>query len=87
MGRTARFCVMMWRTSGEKRLMSWRPIDLAPRDGSRIVVAFRSPLSGQVSVFVTRWTQEGWVHDLASGEVAVNGDVAFAWTALPKTDV
>jgi hypothetical protein len=67
--------------------MSWRPIDLAPRDGSLIVVAFRSPLSGQVSAFVTRWTQDGWVHDSSAGEVAANGDVAFAWTALPKTDV
>lgn len=66
--------------------MSWRPIDLAPRDGSLIVVAFRSPLSGQVSAFVTRWTKEGWVHESASGEVPA-GDVAFAWTALPKTEV
>ncbi len=64
--------------------MSWRPIDLAPRDGALIVVAFRSPLSGQVSVFVTRWTREGWVHETSSGvEIAANGDVAFAWTALP----
>ncbi len=67
--------------------MSWRPIDLAPRDGSLIVVAFRSPLSGQVSVFVTRWTKEGWVHDSSYGEVATTGDVAFAWTAMPEADV
>jgi hypothetical protein len=51
------------------------------------VVAFRSPLSGQVSVFVTRWTQDGWVHDSAAGEVGANGDVAFAWTTLPDGSV
>jgi hypothetical protein len=67
--------------------MSWRPIDLAPRDGSLIVVAFRSPLSGQVSVFVTRWTKEGWVHESTYGEVEANGDVAFAWTTLPQAEV
>ena len=67
--------------------MSWRPIDLAPRDGSLIVVAFRSPLSAQVSVFVTRWTKEGWVHESTYGDVAATGDVAFAWTALPEAEV
>jgi hypothetical protein len=60
---------------------------LAPRDGSLIVVAFRSPLSGQVSVFVTRWTREGWVHESSYGDVAASGDVAFAWTSLPEADV
>lgn len=65
--------------------MNWRPIDLAPRDGSPLVVAFRSPLSGQVSVFVTRWTKEGWVHESTAGEIPANGDVAFAWTPLPDT--
>jgi hypothetical protein len=63
--------------------MSWRPIDLAPRDGTLIVVAFRSPLAGQVSVFVTRWTKDGWVYESSAGEAPVNGDVAFAWTHLP----
>ena len=67
--------------------MTWRPIDLAPRDGSLIVVAFRSPLAGQVSVFVTRWTQEGWVHESSAGEIAANGEVAFAWTTLPDEQV
>ena len=65
--------------------MSWKPIDLAPRDGSLLVVAFRSPLSGQVSVFVTHWTHEGWINQSASGEVPANGDVAFAWTTLPDS--
>ena len=65
--------------------MSWKPIDLAPRDGSLLVVAFRSPLSGQVSVFVTRWTHEGWVSQSTAGEVPSNGDVAFAWTTLPDS--
>ena len=63
--------------------MSWKPIDLAPRDGSLLVVAFRSPINGQVSVFVTRWTKEGWVLESTAGEALANGDVAFAWTNLP----
>jgi hypothetical protein len=66
--------------------MTWKPIDLAPRDGSLLVVAFRSPLSGQVSVFVARWTKDGWVLESSAGEVGANGDVAFAWTALPDAD-
>jgi hypothetical protein len=63
--------------------MSWKPVDLAPRDGSLIVVAFRSPLSGQVSVFVTRWADGAWVHESAAGDMETTGDVAFAWTPLP----
>jgi len=67
--------------------MSWKPIDLAPRDGSLLVVAFRSPINSQVSVFVARWTQEGWVLESTAGEALVNGDVAFAWTNLPDAEV
>ena len=68
--------------------MSWKPIDLAPRDGSVLVVAFRSPINGQVSVFVTRWTREGWVLESTAGEAFPNGgDVAFAWTHLPDESV
>lgn len=66
--------------------MSWKPIDLAPRDGSLLVVAFRSPLSGQVSVFVARWTSEGWVLQSSAGELEASGDVAFAWTQLPDAN-
>ena len=65
--------------------MSWKPIDLAPRDGSLLVVAFRSPINGQVSVFCTRWTQDGWVLESRAGEALATGDVAFAWISLPDS--
>jgi hypothetical protein len=67
--------------------MSWKPIDLAPRDGSPIVVAFRSPLTEQVSVYVARWTSGAWMRESAAGEVESAGDVAFAWTHLPDQTV
>ncbi|HEY4030296.1 MAG TPA: hypothetical protein VGM25_08125 [Caulobacteraceae bacterium] len=67
--------------------MSWKPIDLAPRDGSAIVVAFRSPLTSEVSVSVSRCRNGGWVRQLASGEVEANGEVAFAWVPLPDREV
>jgi hypothetical protein len=65
--------------------MSWKPIDLAPRDGSRIVVAFRSPVDGDVSASVSWWGQTGWERETVTGdEVEAGGDVAFAWTELPE---
>ena len=67
--------------------MSWKPIDLAPRDGSLIVVAFRSPLTGEVVVSVSHSLNGGWVRQSPAGEVEASGDVAFAWVPLPDTDV
>ena len=67
--------------------MSWKPIDLAPRDGSSIVVAYRSPLSGEVVVSVSRCLSGGWVRESAAGEVEANGDVAFAWVPLPDREI
>ncbi len=68
--------------------MSWKPIDLAPRDGSSIVVAFRSPLTAEVVVSVARCVQGGWVRQSLTGEeIEAQGDVAFAWTALPDPDL
>ena len=66
--------------------MSWKPVDLAPRDGTLIVVAFRSPLTEQVSVHVTKWMNGAWVHESSAGEIETTGDVAFAWTSLPDSD-
>jgi L-aminopeptidase/D-esterase-like protein len=66
--------------------MSWKPIDLAPRDGSTIVVAYRSPLTSEVVVSVSRARNGGWVRQSTAGEVEVSGDVAFAWIPLPDTD-
>jgi len=66
--------------------MSWKPIDLAPRDGSPIVVAFRSPLTNEVVVSVSRGVSGGWVRESAAGEVEANGDVAFAWIPLPDKE-
>lgn len=67
--------------------MSWKQIDLAPRDGSAIVVAFRSPLTSEVVVSVSRCRNGGWVRQSATGDdVEANGDVAFAWVPLPDKD-
>lgn len=67
--------------------MSWKPIDLAPRDGSMIVVAFRSPLTNEVVVSVSHCRNGGWVRQSASGEVEASGDVAFAWVPLPDREI
>ncbi len=67
--------------------MSWRPIDLAPRDGSAIVVAFRSPLTDEVVVSVARSVHDAWVRQSPAGEVEASGDVAFAWTPMPDADL
>jgi hypothetical protein len=67
--------------------MSWKPIDLAPRDGSAIVVAFRSPLTQEVVVSVSRCQNSGWVRQSPAGdEIEASGDVAFAWVPLPEKD-
>lgn len=66
--------------------MSWKPIDLAPRDGSAIVVAFRSPLTNEVSAAVSRYASGGWMRESPVGEVEANGDVAFAWVPLPDME-
>jgi hypothetical protein len=67
--------------------MSWKPIDLAPRDGSAIVVAFRSPLTSEVVVSVSHCRNGGWVRQSAAGDVEANGDVAFAWVPLPDREI
>ena len=67
--------------------MSWKPIDLAPRDGSAIVVAYRSPLTNEVVVSVSHCRNGGWVRQSAAGEVEANGDVAFAWVPLPDREI
>jgi hypothetical protein len=68
--------------------MSWKPIDLAPRDGSSIVVAFRSPLTAEVVVSVSRCVRGAWLLLSPTGEeVEAQGDVAFAWTSLPDPDL
>jgi hypothetical protein len=68
--------------------MSWKPIDLAPRDGSSIVVAFRSPLTAEVVVAVSRCLHGAWVRQSPAGdEVEAQGDVAFAWAPLPDLEL
>lgn len=67
--------------------MSWKPIDLAPRDGSAIVVAFRSPLTNEVVVSVSRCRHGAWLRQSPAGEVEASGDVAFAWTPMPDKDL
>ncbi len=68
--------------------MSWKPIDLAPRDGSSIVVAYRSPLTSEVVVAVSRCLRGGWVRQSVAGdEIEASGDVAFAWVPLPDKEL
>lgn len=67
--------------------MSWKPIDLAPRDGSAIVVAYRSPLTNEVVVAVSSSRNGSWVRQSGAGEVEANGDVAFAWVPLPDKEI
>ena len=67
--------------------MTWKPIDIAPRDGTAIVVAFRSPISGDVFVALSRWSAKGgWLGEQPDGEWAVvAGQTPFAWIDLPDT--
>ena len=68
--------------------MSWKPIDLAPRDGSAIVVAYRSPLTSEVVVSVSRSRNGAWIRQAPSGDdIEANGDVAFAWVPLPDKEI
>ena len=54
--------------------MSWKPIDIAPRDGTRIVIAYRSPVTDEVCVSVSWWDgEEGWASD---GEAASTATVS-----------
>ena len=73
--------------SGASEAMNsaWKPIDLAPRDGRRIVIAYRSPISDDVSVFVSRWSEDGeWEGEGVLGELEPTaGLVPFAWTEMP----
>ena len=68
--------------------MSWKPIDVAPRDGARIVVAFRSPVTEEVSVAISWWDPaEGWQSDGDGDEEPemMSGLVPFAWVDLPES--
>ena len=64
----------------------WRPIDIAPRDGTPIVVAYRSPITGAVFVAVSRWRTSGWEASADPDEPRdVGGQTPFAWIALPAS--
>jgi len=69
--------------------MGWKPIDIAPRDGRRIVVAYRSPTTESVFVSVSRWNSPGgWEGEAVDGEVEfVAGQTPFAWTELPDNEL
>jgi hypothetical protein len=64
--------------------MTWKPIDVAPRDGETIVLALRSPLSDEITVCTARWGHGGWEPASASNRASLAGDVPFAWTPVPK---
>ena len=64
---------------------AWKPIDLAPRDGRKIVIAFRSPISDDVSVAASCWRDGGWEGDDIQGDPETfAGLVPFAWTEMPR---
>jgi hypothetical protein len=65
--------------------MTWKPIDIAPRDGEAIVLALRSPLTDDVRVCLARWGKDGWTPASPSDRVSLAGEVAFAWTHPPKS--
>jgi hypothetical protein len=50
-------------------------------------VAYRSPLTNEVVVTVSRCQHGGWVRQSLAGEVEANGDVAFAWVPLPDKEI
>jgi hypothetical protein len=64
--------------------MTWKPIDVAPRDGETIVLALRSPLSEEVMVCTARWGASGWEPTSTSNRASLAGEVPFAWTEVPK---
>ena len=65
---------------------AWKPIDLAPRDGRKIVIAYRSPISDEVSVSASWWSEQGgWEGDSGLGDSELfSGLVPFAWTEMPS---
>ena len=63
---------------------AWKPIDVAPRDGTVIVVAYRSPTDGAVFVASSRWRPTGWEVAIDDGDGPdVSGQTPFAWTDPP----
>ena len=66
--------------------MTWKPIDVAPRDGARIVIAFRSPVTDEVCVAVSWWDdREGWQSEGDDEPEMMSGLVPFAWVPLPES--
>ena len=66
--------------------MSWKPIDLAPRDGTQIVIAFRSPVADEVCVSISWWDdKEGWQSEGEGEPEMMSGLVPFAWVELPES--
>jgi hypothetical protein len=64
--------------------MSWKPIDVAPRDGTVLAVAFRSPMTGAVSVSGAWWEEGAWRRQsVDQEEEEACKDVPFAWIELP----
>ena len=65
--------------------MSWKPVDIAPRDGSRIVIAYRSPVTEEVCVSISWWDEQGWESDGEDAPELMEGLVPFAWIDLPES--
>lgn len=65
--------------------MDWQPMSSAPRDGTRVVVWFKS--GGPVVAFKDSPDAETWVRHLGFGKSAywpeIHDDYAQAWLPLP----
>jgi hypothetical protein len=69
----------------------WQPMDTAPRDGTRILVALRASEQGPAEVDVARWARPArsaepcWIASDSNADSPViyaDGDLAF-WMPLP----
>ena len=74
---------------------SWRPMQTAPKDGSRILVTVRSTEQGPAEVDVAYWAKadgfgmEGWrAADSSPGQIFAYAEPELmCWMALPQAGI
>jgi hypothetical protein len=71
---------------GDRDLGDWRPLESAPRDGTRVLAAIRSTEQGPAEVDVVRWARPSpdldacWIAiDSAPGALVTYADVELTW--------